>query len=120
MDELWLRLGLIGGALIVATAATLALRTRSSRRQRSITDTGLQAGVYFFSSSACPDCSRTRRDLTDSLGEGGFTEFRWETDPGVFHQLEIDAVPATLVVTSDGSATLWPGRPDRALESLGP
>lgn len=120
MDEVWLRLGLIGGALLVAAVATLVLRSRSSGRERNLAETGLEAGVYFFSSSACPDCSPTRRALADSLGEEGFVELSWENEPGVFHRLGVDAVPATLTVAGDGSATLWPGRPDRALESLGP
>lgn len=120
MDEIWLRLGLIAGALIVAAAAILVLRMRSTGPKRSLGDTGLERGVYFFSSSACPDCSLTRRTLIESLGEQGFLELIWEDDPGVFHRLGVDAVPATLIVAADGSGTLWPGRAESALESLGP
>ena len=120
MDEIWLRLGLIGGALLVAAVSTLVLRSRSSGKKRDLPDTGLEPGVYFFSSSACPDCSRSRRLLNESLGEEGFVEVSWEADPGVFHRLGVDAVPATLIVGAEGSGTLWPGKADRALESVGP
>ena len=120
MDEVWVRLGLIGGALLVAAASTVALRTRSSGKKRAVPETGLQPGIYFFSSSACPDCSRARRVLNDSLGNEGFVEISWEADPGVFHRLDVDAVPATLIVEADGSGTLWPGKAERALESVGP
>lgn len=120
MDEIWFRLGLIGGALLVAAISTLVLRSRSSGKMRALPNTGLEPGVYFFSSSACPDCSRSRRVLNESLGEDGFVEIRWEGDPGVFHRLGVDAVPATLIVAADGSGTLWPGKAERALESVGP
>lgn len=120
MDEIWVRLGLIGGALLVAAISTMALRTRSSGRKRAVPETGLEPGVYFFSSSACPDCSRARRVLSESLGKDGFVEISWEADPGVFHRLGVDAVPATLMVEAGGSGTLWPGKAERALESVGP
>lgn len=120
MDEVWVRLGLIGGALAVAALATAVLRSRMMGRPRALVATGLEPGVYLFSSAACPDCSSVRRALVDELGEGGFLEMSWEQDPGTFHRLGVDAVPATAIVGSDGSATLWPGQPDQALKSIGP
>lgn len=120
MDEVWLRLGLIGGALLVAASATLVIRSRATGRPREIVDAGLGPGVYFFSSSACPDCGSARQSLVDALGTDGFEELSWEHDPGEFHRLEVTAVPATMVVSGDGSAVVWPGKAERALESLGP
>lgn len=120
MSELWLRLGLIAGALAVGALATVILRSRVTGRPKVLMRTGLAPGIYLFTSAACPGCSSARRMLIDELGESGFVELRWEQQPGVFHQLSVDAVPATVIVGEDGSGTLWPGRPERALNSLGP
>lgn len=120
MDEIWLRVALIGGALAVAASVTMFLRWRATGSPSEVEDVGLDVGVYLFTSSACPDCASVRRTLTEELGGEGFEEVRWEEDPGLFHRLGIDAVPATLVVNRDGSGMLWPGRPEDALASLGP
>lgn len=120
MDEIWLRLGLIGGALAVAALATMLLRVRVHGRPRRLEDTRLDPGVYLFTSAACPDCASVRRALTEALGANGFIEVRWEEEPGAFDRLGVDAVPATLVVESNGSGTLWPGRAKEALAALGP
>ena len=118
MDELWLRLGLIAGALAIAAIATLTLRFRNRGGPVDLEVTGLGPGVYLFTSTACPQCGSARRALSDSLGEDGFAELRWEELPGVFHDLGIEGVPATLVVRADGSGTVWSGKPDPALEFI--
>ncbi|MEA1902065.1 MAG: hypothetical protein U9N56_00905 [Actinomycetota bacterium] len=120
MDEVLARLALIAGALVVAWLASLAMRRRSVGSPRRIESTGLVAGVYLFSSSACPDCGPVRRLLDEALGEAGYVEMSWEEQPGMFHDLGITGVPATLVVDQDGAAVVWPGKPDRALGTLGP
>jgi len=119
MDELWIRLGLIVGALMVALAVTVILRARGAGSPRRLESTGLVAGVYFFSSATCPDCRPARKMLAAQLGDG-FVEMNWEREPGMFNQLEVIAVPATLIVEPDGSGTLFPGQPDKALGRLGP
>jgi len=119
MDELWTRLALIAGALIVALAVTLILRARGKAGPRRLESTGLVAGVYLFTSSTCPDCRPARKKLMGKLGDG-FVEMNWEQEPGVFHQLGVSAVPATLLVAADGSGTLFSGQPDKALSRLGP
>lgn len=120
MDEVWLRLALIGGALFIAAAATLVVRANATRRPRELADTGLPPGVYYFSSSSCPDCTSVRTALEGALGESGFVELSWERDAVEFDRLGVDAVPATMVVSDDGSALIWQGRAERALASLGP
>lgn len=120
MDEVWARLGLIAGALAVAGAATWAMRSRSKGAPRRIETTGLGPGVYLFTSAACPDCRHIRSRLTRELGEAGFVELEWEKEPGLFHDLGVGAVPATLLVAADGSGVIWPGPPDEALARLGP
>ena len=120
MNDVLARAGLIIGALALAYIITVILRARASGSPRKMSETGLKAGVYFFSSSACPDCRRVRNQLVDRFGDEGFSELSWEQSPGLFHDLAITAVPATLLVTEDGSGVLYPGRPDKALASLGP
>ena len=120
MDDVVARLALIGGALLVAAATTALIRRRTNRAPRRIDSTNLRAGIYFFSSTACPDCRSARRTLESTLGENGYAEFSWEENPGLFHDLGVDAVPATLVVNVDGTGTLWAGKPDAALVSRGP
>jgi hypothetical protein len=120
MSEVWLRIGLIAGALAVAALATVVLRSRMTGKPKVLEVTGLEAGIYLFTSAACPDCSLARETLVDELGESGFVELSWEQHPGVFRRLDVDAVPATAIVGADGAGTLWPGRPEAALKSLGP
>ena len=120
MDEVWARIGLIAGALVIAYLSTLVIRARSSGSPRSIPVTGLQEGVYLFSSTACPDCKAVRERLREVLGSNGFLEMSWEESPGIFHDLGVAAVPTTLVVAVDGSGTIFPGNPDEALSRLGP
>ena len=115
MDEVWARLGLVVGALIVAGAATLVLRSRAKGEPRKLAATGLGQGVYLFTSKACPDCRHVRGMLDDALGREGYAELSWEMEPGIFAELGVNGVPATLIVEVDGSGVLWPGRPDKAL-----
>ena len=118
MDEVWLRLSLIGGALLVVLVITLVLRSTASRGPLKITATGLKQGIYLLSSSACPDCATAREYLEDKLGNDGFDERSWETEPGLFGRIGVDAVPATLIVDLEGAAVLWPGHPGKALALL--
>jgi hypothetical protein len=119
MDEIWSRLTLIAGALGVALLVALSLRSRASRSSRRFETTGLAGGVYLFTSSACLDCRPARDALAESLGDE-FVEIAWERDPVLFQQLDVSEVPATLLVEADGSGTLFPGQPDKALSQLGP
>ncbi|MEE9178483.1 MAG: hypothetical protein V3U46_08645 [Acidimicrobiia bacterium] len=119
MDEVWARLGLVVGALIVAGVATLVLRSRAKGEPRKLAATGLAQGIYLFTSKACPDCRHVRGMLDDALGPEKYTELSWELEPGMFHELGVDGVPGTLIVEVDGSGVLWPGRPDKALTTLG-
>ena len=115
MDEVWVRLSLIGGAFLVALVITLVLRSTASRGPLKITATGLKQGIYLLSSSACPDCATARKYLEDKLGDDGFDERSWEKEPGLFGRIGVDAVPATLIVDLEGAAVLWPGHPEKAL-----
>lgn len=117
MDEFWVRLSLVGGALLVAFVLTLVLRARAAKTPLKIAATGLKEGIYLFSSSTCADCATAREYLGDKLGNDGFGERSWETEPGLFSRLGVEAVPATVIVDREGAGQLWPGHPEKALAS---
>lgn len=114
MDEIWGRLGLVVGSLMVAGTATMVVRSRAKRGPRNLAVTGLNQGVYLFTSDACPDCRHVKGMLDDALGPDGYKELNWEQEPAMFHELGVDGVPATMIVAVDGSGVLWPGLPDEA------
>lgn len=118
MDELWLRLGILIVAIGIAAAVSIRMVTGAARRPRPISDAPLPDGVYLFTSSTCADCDAARSALTESLGAEGFTEMKWEAEPWVFDQLQVESVPSTLVVAGEGGSILYPGHPARALASL--
>jgi hypothetical protein len=121
MSETWARLAWVLGAVVVATAAILILRFRARGHPPvMIQQAILGAGVYLFSSASCPDCEAARRLLVEAIGPSSFVELSWESHPETFSDIGIGAVPATLIVTDAGSSTIYPGRPDRALEALSP
>ena len=116
MDEFWNRMALVGGALIVAGAVALWQRRRSRRPIRDLGELDMPRGLYFFSSASCPTCRSARRKIESAVGLDGFTEYVWEREPGLFADLEVDAVPAVLVVDELGRGRLYPGQPERALQ----
>ncbi len=120
MDDALVRLGLVLGALLVALIFSAVIRRKGLGRPRHLNDHRLDPGVYLFTSAACPDCGSARREVQEALGENGFVELNWEKNPGEFHRLGVGAVPATIVVRNDGSATLYPGSPTSALQLLSP
>ena len=113
MVDTWLRIALIGGVLAGSLGVALLVRQRAKRSDRVIDAGGLAPGIYFFSSSTCETCVGARRDLSRLLGPDAFIEFAWEDTPGVFDELGIEAVPATLIVSDGGHAVLYPGAPAR-------
>jgi hypothetical protein len=119
MNEIWLRLAIVIGAVVVSLLIVAMLR-----RRPAVSDSrdggALAPGVYLFTSSTCADCVGARERLEDVLGSDGYMEIGWEDDPGLFTHLGIDAVPCTVVVGDDGSASLHPGMPDGALRGLNP
>ena len=120
MGEVWIRLSVVAGALVVALAAVALLRMRRRERPETIESVGLSPGIYLFTSATCLDCSPARQSLLDSLGASGFTEISWEDGPETFRELGVTAVPATLIVGGDGDANLYPGQPTTVLRLLGP
>lgn len=115
MSELWLRVAIVGGALVVAGLIALITRTRAANAIRTVRAEHLEAGVYFFSATTCETCERARDRLDSKLGASGYTEFAWEHHPDVFSEYGVDQVPAVMVVNHEGRGSLRFGQPDRAL-----
>ncbi len=119
MDEVWARVGLVVGALAVATCVTVIQRWRTRRPVRTVKVADAAPGIYFFSSSTCATCERAREKLDARLGEDGYTEHAWEDDPAPFVDFDVDAVPAVVILGDEGRGRLYPGQPDKALSRLG-
>lgn len=117
MSEIWIRAGLVAGALGIAVVAAVLRRARS-RSARVVPAGRLSAGIYLLTSASCPTCGPARQRAIDAVGEGGFVELSWESDPGVFTDSGVDTVPALLVVEGPGRARLFPGASAKALSSL--
>lgn len=120
MSDLELRIAMVSGAILVALLVTVVLRIGSSGPSRRVSGIDLAPGTHFFSSASCGQCSPARRLLIEHFGTEGFSEHEWEREPGLFQAIGIDAVPATLLVDSGGSGTLWPGMPVQMFSSLDP
>lgn len=117
MDDLALRLGLVGGAVAAALVIAWYLHRRDRGSGRPVVDARLPPGFHYFSSRTCDTCRSARSTLDRLLGAGGYTEHEWERDPEVFQRIGVDEVPAMVVVGEDGSARLYSGRLESALES---
>jgi hypothetical protein len=116
MDDVWVRASLLVGVLLVAGLVVLFLRRKPSRPERLVPITGLESGLYLFTSTDCPTCQSAREKLSQEMP--GFEEIVWEQQPDRFSDLGVDVVPAVLVVQQDGSGRLFPGQPDRVLRDL--
>lgn len=118
MDELWVRVALVGGSLALAGAVAWLLDRRGRSGVRNVPAADLAPGVYFFTSATCPTCARARETLERGLGEESYTELRWEDEPSTFGAVGVSAVPAVLIVRDTGEARLFSGQPGRALSEL--
>ena len=118
MNEIWLRLAIVVGVVL---ASLIIVVVMSRRPKVSALDRGvLDRGVYLFTSSSCADCAGARARLEELLGRSSFVEISWEERPALFTRLGIDAVPSTVVVGDDGSASLHPGMPGHDLGGVNP
>jgi hypothetical protein len=120
MSEIWFRLALVAGAVLVAVAVGSLLRAMRQGRPIAIDPGDLRPGVYLFSSRQCLDCEPSRDQLVDALGADGFVEVKWEEEPERFREHGINSVPATIVVGDDGSGTLISGAPGAAVRRFNP
>jgi hypothetical protein len=96
MDEAWARSLIVGGA--VGLVVLVSWLSRRRRTGRSLSATGLDPGVYLFTSRTCGDCATARERLAERLGRDAFREVEWESS-------------STLVVAADGSGVWAEGVP---------
>lgn len=120
MDETWIRLGLISGALLIAGLAAIAQQRRSRRSVRTIVVGDMPPGLYLLSSATCDACANARHKLDARLGSGNYTELTWEGDRERFESMGVEAVPSVLLVDGGGRGRLFRGQPEPVLAELDP
>lgn len=120
MSEVWARLLVVASVLGVAALIGMLISRRGRSRPIPALTTGIDPGVYLFTSAGCADCLPARQALVDVLGSDGFVEVRWEESPDLFTEAGIDVVPSTLIVKGGGPGTVFRGQPTEALRALGP
>ncbi len=118
MGDPWIRLtALVVVGLVALSVVALSRRRTRRRPERDLPSTGLSAGVYLLTSAGCSTCDGARSRL-EGAGKGAYIEISWEADPEFFERLDIDAVPALLVVGESGSGRLHPGATPAAIATL--
>jgi len=98
MDDLTVRLLVIGGAVLVVSVAALATRRwqRPTHPAVDIAGLGLPDGIVVFTSTDCGNCAETRRRIAAT----GIPvrEVTWELEPTTIERAGVTAVPLTLIV----------------------
>ncbi len=120
MNDLTLRLVVVGGVLALVLAVVFYLRSRDRAPSRPLGKVSLDPGLYLFTSSACSDCHKARELLDQRFGPGGYVEYTWEEKPEIFENLSIDKVPCSVVVDETHRGTLWIDQPDRMIYGVDP
>jgi hypothetical protein len=115
MNELWLRVALVAGALVIAGVIAMITHRRAIEGVRVVRVTHLDPGVYFFSSASCSTCEQARAKLDSALGGSGYTEFAWEQHPETFAEYGVDQVPAVMMVDDARRGRISFGQPELAL-----
>ena len=110
MDEIWTRVIVVSGVVIVALSWSMIQRRRS-RGIHEPTRSSLEPGIYLFSSKTCSTCPAARSEMVGALG-AGFSEIVWEEDPELFELAGVDSVPAVMIVDGQGGMRLKPGHPE--------
>ncbi len=105
-EEVGRLLAVLGVVAVALVVALLQRRGTSIRRvQRSFT--GLDAGVYLFSSDTCQTCNLMRERL--QAAGTPFTEVSAERDSRLFEAQGIGRVPSVALVGRDGSGWMASG-----------
>lgn len=105
MNEAAARALVVLAVLFVSGLVTLAIRNRGSESRRFRQDI-LDPGVYLFTSRTCSTCDPVREHLLALVGQSGFEEVPWESDPKTFEMLKVDKVPSLLSVATRGRSVL--------------
>lgn len=113
MDEPLVRLAVVFGAVLLVFGVRAVRSLRQPRRSRPIPESGLEPGLYLFSSATCEQCAEARARLSGR----NFRDLVWEEDHEVFDRLGIGDVPSLMVVGSDGTAVWYPGVPSSIVDN---
>lgn len=106
MDDLLVRLLVVGAVAAVAGGIAWTVRSGVALRRSSFAPVGLSQGIHFFSASSCVSCSRARTTLI-SAGHT-FEEHVFETERECHSANGIDRVPAIAWVPGvDTSREPW-------------
>lgn len=109
MDEIWLRLLVVGAVAGAALTWARLGRSTTARRRRSSTFPGLGPGVVVFTSRSCSTCDRARSVL-DRM-QVPYREIEFESQPEIFTRLRVSRVPTVGEVRTDGSGWVAAGVP---------
>ncbi len=98
MDDLTVRLLVVGGAVLVAAVGALATRRwqRPSHPAVDIAGLGLPDGIVVFTSTDCGNCAETRSRVAATGAP--VREVTWELESAMIERAGVTAVPLTLVV----------------------
>ncbi len=93
--------------LVVVAAGLLVLaiaRFRPPPKAKPLTIEGnlTGPGVFLFTSETCDSCADARAFYTKVLGDGGFVEITWESDPALLTRLGVWEIPVGTVLGSTG------------------
>jgi hypothetical protein len=102
----------IGVLLAAAAGVAFAQRRGVAHRRRPWSLPGVEPGVALFVSTGCTSCTRA----TAALQRAGVTHrvIEYESQPDLFHRLEITRVPAVAKVEEDGKGWISFGVPSPA------
>ena len=89
--------------LVVVLAASIVLGVARYRREPKAKALSVDGnisgpGVFLFTSASCDSCAAARSVYRDVLGEAGFVEISWESDPGLLTRLGVEEIPVAIVL----------------------
>ena len=102
MTEPTLRLLLVAVAAVLAVGVGVVSGRGAALRRRRLTDTGLEPGIYLFSSPTCTACE-TVHGVLDRVVPGRYVTVDWPQDEDRFTALAVDKVPTVVRVNPDGA-----------------
>lgn len=111
VDDLLVRLLLVGAVAAVAFGWAWFVRRGRAVRRRPVVLEGIDPGVVLFTSTACNSCAPAREALSAVLGDGGFRETTYEGDPDAFARYGIRRVPTVVSVGPGGEGWKTEGIP---------
>jgi hypothetical protein len=103
MDDMLVRLLVVGGAAAVVLLLALATRRwqRPSHPPVALDGLTLPNGIVIFTSTDCTTCKEAL--VVVKAVDAPVREVTWELEPNVLEAAQVTAVPLTLVRAEDGT-----------------